>query len=352
MSKFKNLSEYPTRNQSKNARDDFRWMLKTKHSEPIWQKFFAANPFILSEGLPLKLMPTHIIPLGRPGKSEPDFLIHPGDDPSASSHGVLEIKTPQTKIFTLQRKGLIGLTRDAATAYTQVKKYDQDYDLFAPKPRAFTFGTRSHLFIIMGQSSELLGYEAALRPDIENLLGREARLLAFDELFESFSRSVPPDVFVLHPLDPPLFVDKTAIPLQQLDTALHRAIILPRAFLSPEPNDLQSLFDSDFSRSRPLVPEWRRGITAVESSDALRSMMKNLMKFPKYGGDRSRLHLSFRLQGKIWDSQGSDVPDGNKRAFYAGADAIRQVGGENTYFEVLNPRSVSDITLLGELDLR
>lgn len=53
MSKFKNLSEYPTRNQLKNARDDFRWMLKTKHPEPIWQKFFAANPFILSEGLPL-----------------------------------------------------------------------------------------------------------------------------------------------------------------------------------------------------------------------------------------------------------------------------------------------------------
>ncbi|MGV2068396.1 hypothetical protein ACQZ5K_23160 [Agrobacterium sp. 22-226-1] len=197
----------------------------------------------------------------------------------------------------------------------------------------------------MGQSTELLAYEASLHSDIKELLGNDARLLAFNELFEAFSQSVPPDVFVLHPLDIPPASDERIISLRNLDTVLYRAIVVPPAMRPDRQGDLRLMLRSGFSRSRPLRPEWQRGITAVESADALRDMMQSLEKLPMFGG-RERLHLSFRLRGKVWDASGSGLPGEIKSAFYSGADAVRHLLPSGPQFEVLNERSISEIKLL------
>jgi hypothetical protein len=111
------------------------------------------------------------------------------------------------------------------------------------------------------QSAELLAYEASLHSDIKELLGNEARILAFDELFETFSQSVPPDVFVLHPLDMPPDLDERTISLRHLDAVLYRAIVFPPAIQPDRQGDLRLMISSGFSRSRPLNPEWQRTIT-------------------------------------------------------------------------------------------
>ena len=59
-----------------NARDEFRDLLAKKGTrEDEFQRLFSQHPFLLSNSLPLSLAPADIIPQGRPGKAEVDFLV-------------------------------------------------------------------------------------------------------------------------------------------------------------------------------------------------------------------------------------------------------------------------------------
>src|SRR6267142_3198121 len=65
----------PTDQDLRRARDEFRSLLDLRTTrEAQWQRFFAENPYVLSMSLPLRLSPSEIIPLGRPSRSEPDFI--------------------------------------------------------------------------------------------------------------------------------------------------------------------------------------------------------------------------------------------------------------------------------------
>lgn len=189
----------PTDAELRDARADFKALLSANAAERVWQTFFARNPFVLSRGLPLRLEPCDILPLGRDGRSEPDFLIYPGSDRSAPLHGLIELKTPGSRIVTLARRNVLSLTRDAACAVRQLQIYDRDYDRFSPVKRCLSFSSHSHLFIIMGLTAQLsrLSQHEALAAQFAELLPPQIRLLTFDELLCQYENGLPLRSFFL-----------------------------------------------------------------------------------------------------------------------------------------------------------
>jgi hypothetical protein len=181
----------------RRARDEFAHLLAMPTNESTWQRFFASNRHALSASLPLKLLPCDIVPLGRPGRSEPDFLIYPGSDRSAKLHGIIELKTPDARVVRQPRRNVLTLSDSAQTAVRQVLKYDQGYDNFAPMQRTLSFQAASHLFIIIGRASELMSIEPSLLGDLKTLFPPGIRFLGFDELFHNLDRQLPKSVVVL-----------------------------------------------------------------------------------------------------------------------------------------------------------
>ncbi len=199
-----------------NQRDDgaalrhFERLLAKHSSEVEFQRLFARYPRILSLSLPLRLQPTNLMPLARPGRSEPDFLISP-DERGAFGWGVIELKRPDQRIFSLRaRKGLIVLSRTAAIAVAQTQQYLRGVSsLEQPHGAAIeslqhslVVGNSRYAFVIMGLSDEVLQATATdvLHQQIEGLLPANCQIIPYDVLCAWFRSSVPPEVFVLAPV--------------------------------------------------------------------------------------------------------------------------------------------------------
>ena len=195
----------PTKAELRNARAEFRDLLSRSTRESIWQSFFSANPWVLARSLPLRLLPCDIWPLGRPGLSEPDFLIYPGSQRSFPTHGLIEIKTPASRITTVVRRNVLSLTRDAAGAIRQLQTYDRNYDVFSPVKRCISFSSASHLFVIMGTGREIghLYGLPELFTQLNQLIPGNVRFLGFDELLRLYEKGVPMQSFMLVPSVPP-----------------------------------------------------------------------------------------------------------------------------------------------------
>ena len=100
----------PGEQELRSARERFEALLrdpKTKEAE--YQKLFAACPYVLSRTLPLGLKSSDIIPRGRPGRSEPDFIFHHKQPSLIPSYGVIEIKRADSSILTRPRKRVYKL---------------------------------------------------------------------------------------------------------------------------------------------------------------------------------------------------------------------------------------------------
>jgi hypothetical protein len=185
------------------ARERFISLLKSTASEGAFQNLFAECPYILSRALPLKLHPHEIIPLGRSGLSEPDFIFYHREEQSISSYGVIELKRPNSSIITMPRKGVVSLTRNAATAIAQARlyaKYLPQRLLLRPEEILF-LGSRLHIFVIMGLSieltrkiiSDLLGWQAT------DILPEGCQIIPYDELLRRFESTLPRALHVLIP---------------------------------------------------------------------------------------------------------------------------------------------------------
>lgn len=186
----------------REAVDRFDALLRCSAKEADFQRLFAECPYILSRTLPLRLEPSDIHPLGRPGRSEPDFVIYPKPGSLAGDYGIIEIKRPDSAILTRPRKGVVMLSRDAQTAVSQSSVYQQQ--LAAPTAMGealLMLGSRSHIFIIMGLSSEIankLGTDLYSR-QVVGLLPSDCRLIPYDSLFTAFNATVPPRMLMLVP---------------------------------------------------------------------------------------------------------------------------------------------------------
>ncbi len=177
------------------ARSIFHEMLSLpENREPKWQKFFTDYPFVLGSALPLRLMPNEIIPMGRVGKSEPDFIFFQKFGEQITDCGVIELKRPDSRIFTSKRKGIIQLHTDAYTALNQAEEYAELY-IRNPKEAIF-FGNQIHLFIIMGLSKQLADQTVSYML-YDRLLPKHCRIIPYDQIFRLFESTLPQQVHVL-----------------------------------------------------------------------------------------------------------------------------------------------------------
>lgn len=191
----------PSASDLRAALARFDRLIRADARESEFQRLFAERPYILSSTLPLKVLPNEVRALGRPGRSEPDFVLFPSQPDGVKTYGIVELKRPSSTVLVERRKGLVTLSSDAVTAVAQGQQYRRDL-LNAPPVRAerlVLIGTPAMVFIIMGLSDRLgakLAFELA-RSQLDGLLPGGCHLLPYDVLRDAFSASVPPRIIPL-----------------------------------------------------------------------------------------------------------------------------------------------------------
>jgi len=160
---------------------------------------------VLSMSLPLRLEPADIFPLGRTGRTEPDFLFYPRRVNPIPFYGIIELKRPDSPVITISRSNVAVLTRDAETAVRQAQIYAKRPSSFLPielhQPSLF-LGNSAYLFVIMGMSEELsrkLGNEL-YRESVREMLPSNLQLLPFDYILRRFEDQVPMQTYFLIPI--------------------------------------------------------------------------------------------------------------------------------------------------------
>jgi hypothetical protein len=194
-------STKPTSKALREARDEFRDLLAAGAREGEWQSLFTRHPYVLSNSLPVRISIADIVPLGRPGQSEADFVFYPKDTLQPGSYGVIELKRPDSRILRVPRKEVITLSRDAATALAQAQSYASELGTVLRQSRSshLFVGNPAQLVLIMGASSELKSMliEDAHRSSIDRLFPENCHVMPYDMLLELFERSVPPKILHL-----------------------------------------------------------------------------------------------------------------------------------------------------------
>ena len=191
----------------RSAREEFRTLLTRRTKESHWQRFFTEHPYVLSTALPLRLEPTDIRPLGRPGRSEPDFVYFGRAATPIPSYGVIELKKPSSGIISITRSNIAILSRDAQTAVAQAAVYASTKRHFVSsdtEQAPLFIGSPTNLFVIMGMSDEIaskLGVQI-YREIIEKHLPPNLRLIPFDTLLRSFESAIPRPIHLLVPAMP------------------------------------------------------------------------------------------------------------------------------------------------------
>ena len=94
----------------RSGQADFRDLLSRSPRSRSGKPSFRQTP------LSLRLQPCDVLPLGRPGRTEPDFLIYPSSKAAVPTRGLVELKTHSIHVATVTRRNVLSLTRDAATA--------------------------------------------------------------------------------------------------------------------------------------------------------------------------------------------------------------------------------------------
>ncbi len=209
MSAFGNIMKTMNSNYSdsdiRRARDRFEHLLTTNASENQFQKLFSECPFILSSSLPFRLSPQEIIPLGRPGFTEPDFIYFGSDKFEYPIYGVIEIKRPDTSVLVSPRKNVVIFSAHARTAIEQCEKYSTDLkkNIRQRFDSTIMVGNEACNFIIMGVTNSIaakLLSEWQIN-DISRQLPRNCRILPYDTVYKQFERSIPPKYMILTPLN-------------------------------------------------------------------------------------------------------------------------------------------------------
>jgi hypothetical protein len=187
----------------KNARDELAYLIDSEAPERSFQGLFSRCPYIISETLPVRISPIDIVPMGAPGRSEPDFIFYPRSKDSIGEFGVIEIKRPDSIIATMTRKNIETLSRDAETAISQCQHFlhNLDFNAFEKTKSSLMLGLKGHIFVIMGLSGQL--YKTVL----DDLLGKQlerrvpanCRLLPYDNVLENFSKQIEAKVYLFVP---------------------------------------------------------------------------------------------------------------------------------------------------------
>lgn len=194
----------PSTSYLRETLERFAELLKNPRTpEGAWQKLFSEYPFIFSESLGLRLEPDDIHALGRPGRSEPDFIFYPKQGPFPC-YGIIELKRADSLILSAPRKKILTLSRDAATAVAQATSYSRHLNnwIKIDSHSGLFVGSPAQLFVIMGLTAELRSKLTAEihQMYIDALLPENCKIIPYDLLFRLFQRTVPPRLIVLAPL--------------------------------------------------------------------------------------------------------------------------------------------------------
>jgi len=193
----------PSPQKLHEARDLFHELLGRYTRESDWQQFFTKYPFVLSSALPLKIAPRDIVPMGRPGKTEPDFIFYPNGHVPVDYYGVIELKRPSHRIASVKRKNVALLSTDARTAVAQAEQYIQDLPGLIQKPISgghFFLGNDRYLFVIIGmKSNELIMQPGSeiYRDMIQSELPRNLQILPYDTVLQKFENQAFDHLFML-----------------------------------------------------------------------------------------------------------------------------------------------------------
>jgi len=194
----------PSSRELNNALKRFEILLgKPSSEEEDFQKLFKECPYILSCALPLKIEPSEIHSLGRPGISEPDFIFYPKNMTPVPSFGVIELKKPKTKLITSPRKDLIILSRDAATALAQAQNYSKKLkrEMSSFFRTSLIIGNKNYIFVIAGLTEELTAKSGNLFLELDELVPPGCQIIPYDTLFKRFASSFKPITMVLKPMN-------------------------------------------------------------------------------------------------------------------------------------------------------
>lgn len=170
--------------------------------------------------LPLRIEPADIVPLGRPGLTEPDFIFYPKHMSPVPYYGVIELKKPSSQIVTLVRSNVSVLSRDAETAIQPATRYSDDISCFASSlgdVRPVFLGNPAYLFVVMGMSHEISKKLTTdtLRESIKKRLPPNLQLIPYDTLLKRFESALPPQIYLLVP--------NSAVSIGQMDRTQDRA---------------------------------------------------------------------------------------------------------------------------------
>lgn len=187
----------------REARDRLEDLIERQAEERSFQELFSQCPYIISEALPVRVAPTDIVPMARPGKSEPDFIFFPKSRDSFGEFGVIEIKRPDSTIATVTRKNIVTLSRDAETAISQCQYFLHNLDptVLAKPKESLMLGMKGNIFVIMGLSEQLyqIFLDDLMRQQLERRIPDNCRLLPYDIVLENFKKSIPRRVRFLVP---------------------------------------------------------------------------------------------------------------------------------------------------------
>jgi hypothetical protein len=184
------------RDEARAARDAFSALLLTDAPERAWQELFTRFPQVLADCLPgVKHLGLTLAPLGRPGRSEPDFVLYTSPEPDLPAFGVVELKRPQSRIVHVPRKNVLTLASDANTAVAQAREYSRQFDWVpvAHESQTLILGSGVHMFVVMGMSAELVRklQNPALERQWDEGLPTGVTLVTYDELLDRLVREAP-----------------------------------------------------------------------------------------------------------------------------------------------------------------
>jgi hypothetical protein len=195
----------PTARELNEALRRFGDLLGKDSSEADFQQLFTDCPYIFSRTLPLHFEASDVVPLGRPGKAEPDFVVFPSERRPLGNYGIIELKRPDSKLFVRPpRVGTLELAEDVRTAVSQSRLYEERLlpgQLAYSSEQVVMLGTRSEIFIVAGLSPELAAALSSeiYRAQLNEKLPANCKLFPYDTLFDSFHASVPPRLLTLRP---------------------------------------------------------------------------------------------------------------------------------------------------------
>ncbi len=225
--------------QLREAQEIFRELLKRESKEREFQDFFAQHPYVLTPSLPLRLEPKDLVPLGRPGHTEPDFIFYPHDADTVDFYGVIELKRPDQRIATITRSNTAILTRDAQSAVAQAQQYIEVVPDLIQRPLSsghLFLGNDRYLFVIIGLTSQEKIFDATQRTFLQSLRNQlqpfgNLQILPYDFLLKNFEKSIYRHIYILVPkpaVGGPIQLRRE--PISQLSVDEARAMLQEKGF--------------------------------------------------------------------------------------------------------------------------